>query len=130
MTAVRAQPFPAGVLDPLGESQRRAFDLLLGLRPEQRQAATIHDRAAPTDFTTRQVPRVGPVELPDHVDLGIDTYAIDDNDRWALRFERDQPTGITGADLTSDQLTAARELLLHFVEAGPGGTGRAVPPGS
>jgi hypothetical protein len=115
---IGAQPVPAGVLNPLGESQQRAFDLLDSLDPSHRSAATIHHRA-PADFATRQVPRVGAIELPDHVDLGIESYSIDDEDRWALRFERACPSGLNGADLSADQLAAARELLLHFAEAGP-----------
>ena len=91
-TVLGAQPFPAGVLDPLGPSQRMAFDLLHRLSPAQRAAAHIHD-VAPADFTTRQVPRVGAVELPDHVDLGIETYETTDDDRWALRFEKAAPPG-------------------------------------
>jgi len=113
-----AQPVPAGVLNPLGESQQRAFALLDSLDQGQRGAAVIHHRA-PADFATRQVPRVGAIELPDHVDLGIETYRIDDDDRWALRFERCRPSGLTGAGMSADQLTAARDLLLHFVESGP-----------
>lgn len=116
--ALGAQPFPAGVLDPLGESQRRAFALLSGLSPEQRSTAVIHDRA-PADWATRQVARVGTVELPDHVDLGIETYRIEDDDRWALRFERACPSGLNGADMSADQLAAARELLLHFTGTAP-----------
>ncbi|GAA2697544.1 hypothetical protein Apa02nite_055980 [Actinoplanes palleronii] len=116
--AMGAQPFPAGVLNPLGESQSRGFALLHRLSPQQREAAHIHP-VAPADFTTRQVPYVGEVELPDHVDLGIESYAITDDDRWALRFERDAPSGLNGAQLSADELGLARELLLHFVETGP-----------
>jgi hypothetical protein len=117
-TVLGAQPFPAGVLDPLGASQRMAFDLLGRLSPAQRAAAHIHD-VAPADFTTRQVPKVGDVELPDHVDLGIETYETTDDDRWALRFEKASPSGLNGAELGADDLALARELLLHFVDTGP-----------
>lgn len=112
--ALGAQPFPAGVLNPLGESQAMAFDLLdrVGTR------AVIHS-VAPADWATRQVPRVGEVELPDHVDLGIENYEITDDDRWALRFERAAPSGLNGAEMSADELARARSLLLHFVEAGP-----------
>ncbi|GAA2576532.1 DUF3500 domain-containing protein [Winogradskya consettensis] len=116
--ALGAQPLPAGVLNPLGESQALAFALLDRLGDDQRGAAHIHP-VAPADFTTRQVPYVGEVELPDHVDLGIETYEIGDDDRWALRFERAAPSGLNGAELSADDLALARELLLHFVEAGP-----------
>lgn len=116
--ALGAQPIPAGVLNPLGESQALAFELFDRLGEDQRRAAHIHP-VAPADFTTRQVPRVGEIELPDHVDLGIETYRIDDDDRWALRFERAAPSGLNGAELSAGDLALARRLLLHFVEAGP-----------
>jgi len=116
--AMGAQPFPAGVLNPLGESQAMAFELFYRLNADQRTTAHIHP-VAPADFTTRQVPYVGDIELPDHVDLGIESYAIDDEDRWALRFERRKPTGLNGAELSADDLALARKLLLHFVETGP-----------
>ncbi len=112
------QPFPAGVLDPLGPSQRMAFELLNRLNPHQQKAAHIHP-VAPADFVTRQVPRIGALELSDHVDLGIENYKINDDDRWALRFEKDSPSGVNGADLSADDLHLARELLLHFVDAVP-----------
>jgi hypothetical protein len=116
--AMGAQPFPAGVLNPLGESQAMAFELFNRLGTDQRKAAHIHP-VAPADWTTRQVPYVGEIELPDHVDLGIETYAIDDEDRWALRFERAAPSGLNGAELSADDLALARELLLHFVGTAP-----------
>jgi hypothetical protein len=116
--AMGAQPFPAGVLDPLGDSQRMAFTLFDRLGDDQRKAAHIHS-VAPADWTTRQVPYVGEIELPDHVDLGIENYAITDDDRWALRFERKAPSGLNGADMSADDLALAREILLHFVETAP-----------
>jgi hypothetical protein len=116
--AMGAQPFPAGVLNPLGASQAMAFGLFHRLNTDQRKMARIHP-VAPADFTTRQVPYVGEIELPDHVDLGIDSYAIDDEDRWALRFERCKPTGLNGAELSADDLALARKLLLYVVETGP-----------
>ena len=76
------------------------------LSPAHRKAAHIHD-VAPADFTTRQVPYVGEIELPDHVDLGIETYGITDDDRWALRFERSAPTGLNGAEMSVDDLALA-----------------------
>jgi hypothetical protein len=116
--AMGAQPFPAGVLNPLGESQALAFELFNRLNAGQRKIAHIHP-VAPADWTTRQVPYVGETELPDHVDLGIENYSITDDDRWALRFERHHPTGLSGAELSADDLALAREILLHFVGSGP-----------
>ncbi|MFF3595550.1 DUF3500 domain-containing protein [Kitasatospora indigofera] len=116
--AMGAMPIPAGVLDPLGEHGRMAFDFLHGLSPDLRARAVVHD-VAPADFVTRQVPRVGAEEWPDPVDLGIVGYTTTDEDRRKLRFTREAPSGINGADLTGAQLAAVRELLLRFVETGP-----------
>jgi hypothetical protein len=116
--AMGAMPVPAGALDPLGEHARMAFGVLDSLAPDLRAQAVIHD-VAPADFVTRQVPRVGAEEWPDPVDLGIVGYAITDEDRRKLRFTKDAPSGVSGADLDGAQLTALRELLLRYVETGP-----------
>jgi len=116
--AMGAMPMPAGVLDPLGEHERRALEILHSLSPDLRERAVVHD-VAPADFVTRQVPRVGAEEWPDHVDLGIVGYTTTDADREKLRFVKAAPSGLSGADLDGRQLEAVRELLLHFVETGP-----------
>lgn len=116
--AMGAMPIPAGVLNPLGESEQRAFEILDSLPGDLRDRAVIHD-VAPADFVTRQVPRVGAEEWPDPVDLGIVGYTTTDDDRQRLRFVKAAPSGVSGADLDGRQLAAARELLLHFVETGP-----------
>lgn len=116
--AMGAMPLPAGVLDPLGEHEHRAFELLHDLSSDARARAVVHD-VAPADFVTRQTPRVGAEEWPDPVDLGIVGYATTDEDRRRLRFCREAPSGLSGADLTGRQLSAARDLLMHFVETGP-----------
>jgi hypothetical protein len=116
--AMGAQPFPAGVLNPLGVNEDLAFGLIGSLSGEQLKAAVIHP-VAPADFATRQVPRVGSVELPDHVDLGIEGYSISDEDRWALRFERSAPAGLNGAEMGAESLDLAKRLMLRFVETVP-----------
>ncbi|MFE1320770.1 DUF3500 domain-containing protein [Kitasatospora phosalacinea] len=116
--AMGAMPLPAGVLDPLGEHRQRAFEILDGLSPDLRERAVVH-HTAPADFVTRQVPLVGAEEWPDPVDLGIVGYTTTDEDRRRLRFTKDAPTGVSGADLTGRQLDAVRELLLRYVETGP-----------
>ncbi|TIC79297.1 DUF3500 domain-containing protein [Nocardioides sp. GY 10127] len=116
--AMGAMPIPAGVLDPLGLNGRMAFDLLGSLSEDARAAAHVHD-VAPADFVTRQVPRVGAEEWSDNVDLGIPGYIISDEDRRKLAFVQAAPSGLRGSDMTGDQLTAARELLLRYVETGP-----------
>jgi hypothetical protein len=116
--AMGAMPIPAGVLNPLGEHEERALEILHSLPADLRAEAVIHD-VAPADFVTRQVPRVGAEEWPDHVDLGIVGYTTTDADRRSLRFVKADPSGVSGADLDGRTLAAARELLLHFVESGP-----------
>ena len=115
--AMGAMPIPAGVLDPLGEHERRAFEILDSFSPDLREQAVIHD-VAPADFVTRQVPRVGAEEWPDHVDLGIVGYTTTDDDREKLRFVQAAPSGVSGADLDGGQLDAVRALLLRYVETG------------
>ncbi|MBO0682533.1 MAG: DUF3500 domain-containing protein [Candidatus Dormibacteraeota bacterium] len=105
-----AQPAQAGVLAPLREDEELGFELLHSLGPEQRRQAVIHHRA-PADYATRQVPRIGKVEYPDYVDLGIPSYQLDDADREALKFVKDQPVGISGASLTSTQSRTLLSLL-------------------
>lgn len=116
--AMGAQPVPAGVLNPLGEHEQRALDILSSLSGDQRGRAIIHD-VAPADFTTRQVPYVGAEEWPDNVDLGIPGYTTTDADREKLRFVKAAPSGLAGCDLSGGQLQAVRELLLRFVETSP-----------
>ncbi|MFE5879682.1 DUF3500 domain-containing protein [Streptomyces hydrogenans] len=116
--AMGAQPVDAGVLDALGENERRALSVLHSLSPDAQKQAVIHD-VAPADFVTRQVPYVGAEEWPDWVDLGIVGYETTDEDRERLRFVKAAPSGISGADLTGEQLDAVRDLLLHYVETGP-----------
>lgn len=109
---------PAGVLNPLGEHEERALEILHSLPNDLRDQAVIHD-VAPADFVTRQVPRVGAEEWPDHVDLGIVGYTTTDADRQKLRFVRNDPSGVSGADLDGLTLQAVRDLLVHFVQTGP-----------
>jgi uncharacterized protein DUF3500 len=106
-----SQPAEAGVLAPLREDEELGFRLLHALAPEQRDEAVIH-HVAPADYATRQIPRIGRVEYPDHVDLGIPSYRISDADREALRFEKDRPAGIGGAALSDAQAG----ILLDLVE--------------
>jgi hypothetical protein len=105
-----SQPAGAGVLAPLAQDDELGFRLLDSLSPERRSAAVIHD-VAPPDFVTRQVPMIGQAEYPDHWDLGIPTYVISDEDREALKFEKERPRGIAAADMSDDQA----ELLWSLV---------------
>lgn len=116
--AMGAMPIPAGVLNPLGEQEERALEILHDLPADLRTEALIHD-VAPADFVTRQVAVVGAEEWSDHVDLGIVGYEITDHDRERLRFVQADPSGLKGSDLDGATLAKVRELLLHFVETGP-----------
>ncbi len=112
------QPAPAGVLDPLGHDEATAFRLLHSLSEPLRAQAVIHP-VAPADFATRQVPRVGAVELPDHMDLGIPTYRIRDDDRQALRFVRAAPSGVRADRLQDGERELLRALLRSHIDRVP-----------
>ncbi len=107
-SALGQQPVAeSGVLSPLAADEGLGFELLDSLDDEQRTAAVIHD-VAPADFVTRQVPRIGSVEYPDHYDLGMPQYQITLDDRRALALVRDQPAGIS-----ADRLTETQRGVLH-----------------
>jgi hypothetical protein len=112
------QPFPAGVLNPLGRSEELAFGLLGDLDENLLTRAVIHD-VAPADFVTRQVPLVGARELPDYVDLGLPAYRITDADREALQFVKARPSGVAGQDLSRGQFEILRELVHDYVDRVP-----------
>ncbi len=99
-----------GVLKPLADDEGLGFALLDSLDDAQRGQAVLHD-VAPADFVTRQVPRIGAVEYPDHYDLGMPGYTITDDDRRAVVFHRDKPSGIPGSALTDQQLDVLWSLV-------------------
>jgi hypothetical protein len=105
--AIGAQPAVAGALSPLAEDEELGFAVLHGLPLELRELAVIHP-VAPADYATRQVPLIGKVEYPDYVDLGIPSYRLTDADREALKFVRDEPKGVSAAQMSASQ---ARKLL-------------------
>jgi len=109
-----AQPAEMGVLSPLRADEQLGFEILHGLGDVQRKQAVIH-HVAPADYTTRQVPRVGKVEYPDYIDLGIPWYSITDEDREALKFEKDNPRGVAGSDMPADQSRNLVDLVESFV---------------
>jgi Protein of unknown function (DUF3500) len=113
-----AQPAPAGVLNPLGQDEDTAFRLLHALPGPLRAQAHIHP-VAPADFVTRQVARVGAMELPDYADLGIPTYRITDADRQALRFTRAEPAGVRADHLADAQWELVRDLLFSHTDRVP-----------
>ena len=97
-----SQPAAAGVLAPLRHDAEAGFTLLDSLSTAQRSQVVIHD-VAPPDFVTRQVPMIGKAEYPDYWDLGIPSYVISDEDREALKFEKDSPRGIAASDMKDNQ---------------------------
>ena len=120
-----SQPAEIGTLTPLRADEDLAFDILLGLPDHQRKQVVIHD-VAPADYATRQVPRVGKVEYPDYIDLGIPWYQITDADREALKFDKDNPRGVSGADMGAAQAATLRAAIspsqaLHVSFAMPRG---------
>jgi hypothetical protein len=113
-----AQPAQAGLLRPLGPDEDKAFALLNSLSAEDKQQAVIHT-VAPADYATRQVPRVGKVEYPDYIDLGIPWYAITDEDRERLAFKKDEPAGVCAAKLPSAQADALMDLIENYTNRMP-----------
>ena len=113
-----AQPASAGLLNPLKPDEDLGFALLHSLDQAQRSQAVIHT-VAPADYATRQVPLVGKVEYPDYVDLGIPWYQITDEDRQALKFSKDEPAGICGAGLTTEQGDTLLQLVASYLNRMP-----------
>jgi hypothetical protein len=113
-----AQPAVAGVLAPLREDQDLGFALLHGMTAGHRARAVIHD-VAPPGFTTRQVPFVGKVEYPDDTDLESPWYQINDADREALKFVKDQPRGVPGSELPLAQAQTLMDLVQCYVSRLP-----------
>ncbi|GAA4025264.1 DUF3500 domain-containing protein [Streptomyces plumbiresistens] len=113
-----AQPARAGVLAPLASEEDQAFALLGSLSPGQRDETVIHT-VAPADYATRQVPFIGKVEYPDHVDLGIPWYQITEEDREALKFSKDDPKGICGSALSTEQGDALIGIVGTYLKRMP-----------
>jgi hypothetical protein len=113
-----AQPAQAGVLTPLAREEQLAFDLVGSLESRLAKRAVIHD-VAPADYCTRQVPFIGRVEYPDRVDLGLPSYEIGEADREALRFEKDRPAGISGADLGEGQRRLLTDIIDCYIGRAP-----------
>lgn len=118
-SALGQQPvIGAGVLNPLADDEGLGFDLVASLDEAQRSVAVIHD-VAPADFVTRQVPRIGALEYPDHYDLGMPQYQISTADRRALAFVRDTPAGIAAEALDPGQRAILQQLIDTYLERLP-----------
>jgi hypothetical protein len=107
-----------GILKPLADDEQLAFDLLHTLNDSQRAQAIIHN-TAPPDFVTRQVPKVGAYEYPDHYDLGMPDYTITDSDRAALKLTREQPNGINATQLDATQQNILWALINCYLDRLP-----------
>jgi hypothetical protein len=106
-------PAGVGALAPLADDEERGYAFVNSLTDEQRAAAVIYHRPPP-DFATRILPRIGPVELPDHVFVPEPDYTIDDAERSILSYVRDGPKGVLGSALDAKQLAALVELVAGF----------------
>ena len=106
-------PATCGTLAPLADDEERGYAFVNSLSAAQRAAAVIYHRPPP-DFATRLAPRIGPVELPDHVFEAEPDYSIDDAERSVLSYVRDGPKGVPGADLDAKQLDALVDLVAGF----------------
>lgn len=110
-----AQPACAGVIHPLSGEEGEAFALLGSLDGPQTAAARIHP-VAPADYVTRQVPLIGEEELPDHVDLGMPQYRIEDSDREALKFRRRVRSGLPLGRLDPGQWKQVERVARQYAD--------------
>ncbi len=106
-------PASYGPLSPLAHEEADGYQFVNALSGEQRAKAVIWHRPPP-DFATRVAPRIGDVELPDHVFEPEPDYRIDDDERSALAYVRSGPRGVGGADLTGPQREALMGLVALF----------------
>jgi Protein of unknown function (DUF3500) len=106
-------PASYGSLSPLAHEEADGYQFVNSLAGAQRAQAVIWHRPPP-DFATRLVPRIGEVELPDHVFEPEPDYRISDPERSALAYVRSGPRGIGGASLTAGQLSALVDLVALF----------------
>jgi len=112
-------PASYGTLAPLADDEARGYAFVNSLTGAQRSAAIIA-RRPPPDFATRLVPRIGSVELPDHVFEPEPDYTISDAERSILGYLRDGPKGVRGADLDDTRLAALVDLVAAFAGRLPG----------
>ena len=111
-------PAAYGTLAPLADDEERGYAFVRALSPAQRTAAVIYHRPPP-DFATRMAPRVGEVELPDHVFAPEPDYRIDDTERSILSYVRGGPKGVPGTGLDGRQLDMLLELVAGFARRLP-----------
>jgi Protein of unknown function (DUF3500) len=107
-----------GTNKPLADEEGAAFALVTSLSDDLLARAVLHP-VSPADFATRYVPRIGAVEYPDVIDLGMPHYRLTDKDRIACRLVRDQPSGIPGSELDAAQQANLLLIVDRFLERHP-----------
>ena len=65
------------------------------------------------------MPRIGDVEYPDVIDLGMPQYRLTDKDRHATRLVRREPAGIAGSELDEAQQANLLLIVDRFLERHP-----------
>jgi hypothetical protein len=114
-----ARPATFGVLAPLADDEEAGYRLIRSLDEGQLREAVIYHRPPP-DFATRMVPRIGDVELPDHVFVPEPDYTIDDTERDILSYIRSAPKGLPARALGSPQAAHLRRIVEGYAERLPG----------
>ncbi len=107
-----------GTNKPLADEEAAGFAIINSLADDKLSKALIHP-VSPADFSTRYVPRIGAVEYPDVIDLGMPQYRLSDKDRYATRLVRDQPAGIPGSELDEAQQANLLLIVDRFLERHP-----------
>jgi Protein of unknown function (DUF3500) len=107
-----------GTNQPLHEEETAGFAIVNSLSDDLLAKAIIHP-VAPADFATRYTPRIGAIEYPDVIDLGMPHYRLTDKDRIAARFVRSEPSGVSGAELNAVQQKNLLFIVDKFLERHP-----------
>ena len=107
-----------GVNKPLHDEESAAFAIIESLDDDKLARAVIHP-VSPANFVTRYVPRIGAVEYPDVIDLGMPQYRLSDKDRIATRLVRDEPSGLAGSELDTAQQGHLLTIVDRFLERHP-----------
>jgi Protein of unknown function (DUF3500) len=107
-----------GTNKPLLDEETAGFAIINSLGDDLLARTIIHP-VAPADFATRYTPRIGAIEYPDVIDLGMPHYRLTDKDRIATRFVRDEPSGVSGAELNAEQQRHLLLIIDRFLERHP-----------
>lgn len=111
---IGSEPARIGPFRILAEEEDRAFALLASLDAEQASTATIHS-VPPPDFATRCVPAIDGEEWPDIHGVGRRDAMITDADRYALRYTKGRPRGLSRRAMNTTQAAAFDQLLESFL---------------